>query len=357
MVEDHKEGLNVCWPFVKVGNLLQSFPHETDHLTDIYFFSFRHLACGGSSLDLPIRRRNICCRWFSEGRVTSVGVVQTDKPFSNWLANEAFKDFEISENQLEGFPFFCVFGQGDVRLRAPLTAFSKDNFDYLYRLACRGTAEDFQALKLSSKALLQSTEDQDLTLMHAAALYGNVSVLHFLVEAGADKVRIRTESPIIRYAVMGGKIEAAEFLVGIGHSATQSTKTKGADLTFKVGPHGSSLMHLAAEKGFPQIIQALAIAGMNINALDKRGMTPLYISVLTKQVNSVHELLGLGADPNMKPEKRPAAVWMAVVQDERESIQSLIQFGAKCELDDTLAMQLMEYALAFDIPEVSSGVG
>ncbi|QXD22878.1 TonB family protein [Opitutia bacterium ISCC 51] len=100
------------------------------------------------------------------------------------------------------------------------------------------------------------------------------------------------------------------------------------------------------------MIKVLVEAGLDINSLDARGNTPFYLAVLAKKVSSVHELLGLGADPNVRPEKRPAAVWMAVVQDERESIQSLIQYGAECELDDKLAMQLMDYALAFDIPEV-----
>ena len=45
-------------------------------------------------------------------------------------------------------------------------------------------------------------------------------------------------------------------------------------------------------------------------------------------------------------------LWMAVIQDERESIKSLVQYGANCELDQKLAMQVLDYALAFDIPEV-----
>ena len=60
----------------------------------------------------------------------------------------------------------------------------------------------------------------------------------------------------------------------------------------------------------------------------------------------------MNADPNLKPIKGPAPVWMAVIQDERESIKSLVQYGANCELDQKLAMQMLDYALAFDIPEV-----
>jgi len=46
----------------------------------------------------------------------------------------------------------------------------------------------------------------------------------------------------------------------------------------------------------------------------------------------------LNADPNLKPRKGPAPVWMAVIQDERESIKSLVQYGANSELDQKLAM-------------------
>lgn len=145
----------------------------------------------------------------------------------------------------------------------------------------------------------------------------------------------------IKAAVQSGNAELVQFLI-----------EQGANFREIFGSNKYTCLHYAAQSGHASVIKVLVEAGLDINSLDARGNTPLYLAVLAKKVSSVHELLGLGADPNVRPEKRPAAVWMAVVQDERESIQSLIQYGAECELDDKLAMQLMDYALAFDIPEV-----
>lgn len=420
--------------------------------------------------------------WYFDGRVTSTGVVGADRPVNGWLLNEVFKKLRIRAEHTSGFPFFCLFSQDTLKLRPTHNNRDKSNYDYLYRLACRGTAEDFRQLGLSRGDLRKAYVDEKLSLMHGAALYGNLDVLKYFQEVGAHKIKLRGESTVMRYAVLGAREKAVAFLKDLGHDPTEKTKLtytafeecvqlgqlavfdyltderknlkfvgyegnaaylavargdqeiwnliasktgerfpeiksqraeldpnhlqkifhdncllgnlsivealmelgvdlekktrgytplaaavlsgnpdlvkflieNGSDIQVKSGSNSSSLLHLAVGKGFASLIPVLAEAGLGVDTLDKRGRTALYSAVLAKQVSSVHELLALGADPNLRPDKRPAAVWMAVVQDERESIQSLIDYGATCELNATLAMQLMDYALAFDIPEVVS---
>lgn len=419
--------------------------------------------------------------WFFNGEVTSLEIVRTNKPIHSGLMDALFKGFQIKESHADGFPFFCVIGQGDLELRSPKVDFSKDNTDYLYRLACRGSASDFEAVEMSSRELARIKVLDKFSLMHGAALYGNVEVLKYLNQIKADKIRRDKEVSVVRQAVFGRRLNSMKELIEQGHDPLESSKlfhsnyqiaiqmgdfrmvdylsddirflkhktskagnslevavsslrpaiykmlvqkaeSSGLGLEVKMvrpnvggeqylfnsncsmgnlgmiramidlevdvntesrgstplraavqsgnaklvqfliengavvngtfGSNKSTYLHYASQSGHPEIIKVLVEAGLDINVLDARGRTPLYLAVLSKKVSSVHELLGLGADPNVRPEKRPPAVWMAVIQDERESIQSLIQYGAECELDDTLAMQLMDYALAFDIPEV-----
>ncbi len=419
--------------------------------------------------------------WYYNDEVTSVEVVRTNRPIHSALMNSLFKDFRIKESQMDGFPFFCLIGQDDLQVRIPKKDFSKDNPEYLYRLACKGAAEDFKGLELSARNLARIKVMDKYSLMHGAALYGNVGVLKYLNQIKADKIKRNKEASIMRQAIYGGRLNSVKELIEQGHDPLEKSKLiytqyqyaiqrgdfrmvdylsdrdrylkhaspkggnsldvavsslrpaifdmivqkakdagvnlqvgkirpktgtyaklfysncamgnlelaramlrddldintsvqgnfaikaavqsgsaelvkflieKGADFRQTFGSNEYSCLHYAAQSGHASVIRVLVDAGLDINSLDAKGNTPLYLAVLAKKVSSVHELLGLGADPNIRPEKRPAAVWMAVVQDERESIQSLIQYGAECELDDKLAMQLMDYALAFDIPEV-----
>jgi len=172
---------------------------------------------------------------------------------------------------------------------------------------------------------------------------GNFEIIKSLLNKGFDVNKETNGNSPLKAAVLSGNTDLVRLLI-----------EQSADIHKPLNPSGTTILHQAAQSGIAEIIQLLVEAGHDINAVDTNGNSPLYVAVLSKQIDSVHELLRLGADPNIRPEKRPAAVWMAVVQDERESIQTLIQYGAECELDNTLAMQLMDYALAFDIPEVVS---
>ena len=419
--------------------------------------------------------------WYYNNRVTSVDLVRSSSPVHSGIMDSLFKKFRISANEIDGFPFFCVLDQDSLLLKSPQIDFSTNNPYYIYRLACRGAAAEIESLNLDSKELSRLKIQDKYSLMHGAALYGNVEVLRYLHRIKADRIKRDREFPVIRQAVFAGRLDSVKELISQGHDplgrsdlyysqfqiAIQrgdyrivdyltdddrylkhktpiggnslevavsslrpaifnmiNRKQKDRGLKLKVrevrpnvgtvknlfysncalgnlelvkammdlgmnaattvdgrypmkaavesgnpelvkfligegvnlektfGLNDFSYLHYAAQHGHADVIRVLVESGIDKDIVDSRGNTPLYIAVLSKKVSSVHELLELGANPNIRPERRPAAVWMAVIQDERESIQSLIQYGAECELDDILAMQLMDYALAFDIPEV-----
>ncbi len=68
------------------------------------------------------------------------------------------------------------------------------------------------------------------------------------------------------------------------------------------GDMGDTLLHLAAEMGNVQDIEALVRAGAAINASGDIGNTPLHGAALLGKTAAVAKLLALGADPTLKNE-------------------------------------------------------
>lgn len=61
---------------------------------------------------------------------------------------------------------------------------------------------------------------------------------------------------------------------------------------------GQSALHMAADKGDPQIISILLSAGADPNAIDHEGISVLEAAVIGGNVHAVKLLLDAGADPD-----------------------------------------------------------
>ncbi|MDA0346304.1 MAG: ankyrin repeat domain-containing protein [Verrucomicrobia bacterium] len=154
--------------------------------------------------------------WYYNGAVTSADIVRTHIPIHGGMMEDAYSKFLISENNLDGFPFIWVMDGDSLELRNPEQHFSKDNPGYLYRLACRGSPQDFEALGTSPKFLSKILIHEKLTLLHGASLYGNVEVLRYLKEIKADKIKEDGRYPVISHAIYGNRLEAVKLLMEYG---------------------------------------------------------------------------------------------------------------------------------------------
>lgn len=72
------------------------------------------------------------------------------------------------------------------------------------------------------------------------------------------------------------------------------------NLDFEMAQAGkNNLFHLAAQSDKPQLFETLAQLGVNINAVNQEGYTPLQITAMkTKNIESLKKLVSLGADKN-----------------------------------------------------------
>lgn len=87
-------------------------------------------------------------------------------------------------------------------------------------------------------------------------------------------------------AVMAGDVD------GVGTALAE-----GANPNIRVGELGETMLHNAAVWN-AQIIDTLVRAGVNLNARDRNGNTPLHYAVLNENVSAVRRLLEAGAHPD-----------------------------------------------------------
>lgn len=80
----------------------------------------------------------------------------------------------------------------------------------------------------------------------------------------------------------------------------------GADLNTTVGDSDKrSLLHHASQKGHSNLIEFLIKKGLNVNSLDDRGRTPLYLACYNYKFESVKTLISNGTEINISGEYNP----------------------------------------------------
>lgn len=116
-------------------------------------------------------------------------------------------------------------------------------------------------------------------------------------------------------------------------------------------PH-TTLMHLAAEAGNVNALEALAQAGLDINAMDDRHFTPLMQAAHCGRADAAGRLLELGADKEAKshPDGMRAA-HLAAMADTGETLRSLAAYGANLEARAAKGLRPLHVAAGLGRPE------
>jgi ankyrin repeat protein len=123
------------------------------------------------------------------------------------------------------------------------------------------------------------------------------SLVAFFAAGTISVVNLRNANPktpeIIRYIAINNL------------EAVQDALTRNPSLIRAIDIDGSTPLHVAAYRGYPEMVDLLISAGAEIDSLDKRGWTPLARAVLSgggKQNRRliVHALLAAGAKPDLQ---------------------------------------------------------
>ncbi|MEQ1763572.1 MAG: ankyrin repeat domain-containing protein [Pyrinomonadaceae bacterium] len=122
--------------------------------------------------------------------------------------------------------------------------------------------------------------------LHAAVQNGNVEIARFLLERGA-KVNIRDYEKRTPTMMMDddASVEMVQLLISYGSKLKLVDKEKN-----------NALHHLAENGVEPEIIRYLISSGIDINAVNKEGRTPLMLAAANSQNEIVTALLENGAN-------------------------------------------------------------
>ncbi|MGL9732402.1 MAG: ankyrin repeat domain-containing protein [Wolbachia sp.] len=91
---------------------------------------------------------------------------------------------------------------------------------------------------------------------------------------------------MLLHVAVSALVKVTELLTNIGADVNVATKAEGL-----------TPLHIAAEKGHMEIVDALIKQKENVNAEDKEGVTPLHLDAVNGHVEIANALLKEGADP------------------------------------------------------------
>jgi ankyrin repeat protein len=90
--------------------------------------------------------------------------------------------------------------------------------------------------------------------------------------------------------------------------------------------NGETLLHYAANRGYPDIAALLVKKGADINARDNDGRTPLHEAMSYRRYDIARYLIGKGADTNARNKDGDTPLIAIVYMDERKLAADLVTF-------------------------------
>lgn len=163
------------------------------------------------------------------------------------------------------------------------------------------------------------TNDTDYTILWLAINKGNMRVLKWLVDAGADvNHKSREGDTPLAFAVYKNDVKIVSYLL--------SSKTIKPDAPAR---DGVTPLMFAAQNGNAQIISMLIKSGAKPNAANKDGLTPMHGAASSGKVEAIKALIKAGAKIDV-PEKGGATPLMAAVNSNSvPAAELLIKYKAK----------------------------
>ncbi|MFC3959408.1 ankyrin repeat domain-containing protein [Halovivax cerinus] len=120
-----------------------------------------------------------------------------------------------------------------------------------------------------------------------------------------------------------------------GEKATFDKLIDDADLTHRAD-NGSTLLHQAAISGRLEMARELLDRGIDLDAQNDGGITPLLLALKVEEYDTAEMLLDAGADPNILDNRDRSPLMMAFMKgtEGRECMKQLLEHGADPTLSD-----------------------
>jgi len=195
----------------------------------------------------------------------------------------------------------------------------QDNRGYtVLHYACQYNTEALAVLLIEKGAETDLPDKRGLTPLFMAARAGNLRIVKMLVERGANINPPAAGGWVtpLSWAAENGFTDVVDYLLESGAVADDKNRwliqfsvTKGLARLFNAlsdkgvkfelrNNNGGNIIHLAAEGGSVNIIEALLKNNIDINQPDRYGWTPLHYAVYNDREDAVKFLLVKGATIN-----------------------------------------------------------
>ncbi len=227
------------------------------------------------------------------------------------------------------------------------------------------------AFLLDKGADIQAVNKWGRTALHYAVDGEHMEVLKLLLERGAN-VNGHKDFPYtpLHMAARNGSEDMVDLLLSKGadvnimsssgyplHSAANSGNTNiirkllkaGADINAVIISRGWTPLHAAALSGWYDATKVLVEKGINLNTVDKRGMTALHYSVLTgnREAEKVAVfLLKNGAEFNTTAIDGSTPLLTAVQKGKDEAVELFLEKGADTGSKDKITQRTMLHLAA-----------
>ena len=219
--------------------------------------------------------------------------------------------------------FFLLFGLGSLSYAAEI-----------HQAAQAGDLVKIRELLEKDPALVNAKDENGRTPLHWAARAGNLEVLRYLVDKGADPNALDNNGVAsLHILARSGQPEAARLLI-----------EKGADIDIK-DPVKLTPLNMAAESGLEAMVKLLIEKGADIENKHAYGRTPLVGAARERgNINVIRMLLDAGADVNSSDNWKATALDLAAWRGFEEVVNLLLERGAVLPKDSFRARELLQNA-------------
>ena len=121
-----------------------------------------------------------------------------------------------------------------------------------------------------------------------------------------------------------------------------------------VNKFGQTALHIAASRGYQEIVKMLISSGANVNAKDEDGKTPLHLAAKKGQENAVRLLVAAHADTNAKDKEGRTPLATAKANG-RKNVIALLAAGGKAPAGKS-TLKVLDWRIAQTV-EASHALG
>jgi len=177
---------------------------------------------------------------------------------------------------------------------------------------------EVKSLLEKNPGLIEAKNDAGLTPLNLAAFQGQMDILVFLLDKGADIHTGDNEgSNPIHNAAATGKEEIVEFLVNEKNCDVNVTDNN------EVTP-----LHFAAGSGNFELVKFLIQNGAEVNSRSNIGATPLHNAIYGDNIDVIRLLIEKGSEIDIANQWNVQAIHLAVHKGNPEVVKLLIKKGA-----------------------------